>query len=215
MLVAGVALQQTRNMPSEKTRYLNVDNMPLPPAWLERLEVAARSLTREELLDTLLQAAERDLLLQFRLAARLVPLSMEETVTLLMQVSEVILHAKPFLDADAQEALAGVAEALLERGLEQIGDERVMEAAAIGLAILQALEPQLGNVSDEGHTLQRVLADTFSFLASLPHTRVQREVFPVLVLTTQQLLDAIPGDDRHYEADWKQLVQRYRQRSAE
>jgi hypothetical protein len=201
-------------MPSEKTRYLFADEMALPPAYLERLETAARLLSREDLVDTLLQAAEQDLLFQFRLAARLVPLSLDETVTLLQQALAYMRQGPTDLSARAQEALAGVADALIERGLAYAGDLRVAEAAAIGFAILVALEPQLDDVCDEGDVLQSIIADTFNYLASLPAACVPRDVFSALADTAETLLDGIAEEDRHYTDDWR-IATLYRKRAGE
>jgi hypothetical protein len=202
-------------MPSEKTRYLFADEMALRPAYLERLQTAVRLLPREDLVDTLLQAAEQDLLLQFRLAACLLPLSLDEAVTLLQQTLAYIRQRQTDLSARAQEALAGIADALIERGLAYAGDLRVAEAAAVGFAILVALEPQLDDVRDEGDTLQTIVADTFNYLASLPAACVPRDVFSALADTAQTLLDGIAEEDRYYADDWERIAALYRKRAGE
>jgi hypothetical protein len=182
---------------------------------LEPLEQAARLLSHEDLLDTLLQAAECDPLLQFRLTARLVALTMEETVTFLQQVMACVGKGQAGLSTRAQEALTGVTDVLLERGLACVADLQVTEAVATGFAILLALEPQLGTVRDEGHVLQSIIADTFNYLASLSAARVPCEVFGALADTAQTLLAGIVEDDRHYADDWERIAGLYRKRAGE
>jgi hypothetical protein len=202
-------------MPSEETRYLFADEMVPSPAHLDWLETAARLLSREDLVDTLLQAAERDLLLRFRLTALLVPLSPDETVTLLQQALASIRQGQSDLSTRAQEALGSIADALIERGLTCVGDLRVADAAAIGFAILVALEPQMDHVRDEGDVLQTIIADTFHYLTSLPAARVPGHVFAALADTAETLVDGMAEDDRHYADDWERIAALYRKRAGE
>lgn len=196
-------------MPSEKMRYLDIAEIQVPPGRLQQLQELVSGMPKVRLQKLILQVAEQDWVVQCQLVARLVPMSLEDTVSLLQQVIAYAQHGQEMLESEAQEQIEKVTDALLVRADDLADEGKIVEAATVGFAVMLAVEPQMEKVSDEGHILQHIITETISFLSALRENPADPQVFSLLAITAQTLLDSFPEEDRYYEEDWKQLVKMY------
>src|SRR5688572_15099641 len=101
-------------MSKEKKWYFTADAQMTHGDYYEALTTSITKLPRERLNDVILALADQDLDIQFQFIARLVPMSMDNTVTFLQNVVQVAQRGQDILSTDAQTDISRVTDALME-----------------------------------------------------------------------------------------------------
>lgn len=193
-------------MSKEKKWYFTADAQMTQGDFYEALTTSITQLPRESLDNVILELAKHELEIQFQFIARLVPMSMDNTVVFLQNVVQVALRGQDILDANAQAHISRVTDALMEKAKEQVEGKDLLGAGCVCFAIIKVVEPHLINVSDEGELLRVVVGDAFDLLKALPREYGDAQVFSLLALMTGTLLNETVEENRRYALEWKELV---------
>jgi hypothetical protein len=193
-------------MSKEKKWYFTADAQMTQGDYFEALTTSITQLPRERLDNVILELAKHELEIQFRFIARLVPMSMDNTVVFLQNVVQAALRGQDILDSAAQADISRVTGALMEKAKEQVGGRDLLGAGCICFAIIKVVEPHLTNLNDEGELLRVVVGDAFDLLKALPREYGDAHVFSLLALMAGTLLNETVEENRHYAREWKELV---------
>jgi hypothetical protein len=136
--------------------------------YLNLLENHINSTPLETLRSLLMEIAVDDKSLLYRLTARMVPMSKDDVIDLLNEAIEFNKGESALLNSNGQDQVAMITDALMKKAKEYVASANVLAAMRVCIGILQAIEPHLEDVTDEGHILQTIMKETHSFLQALP-----------------------------------------------
>jgi hypothetical protein len=157
------------HMNSEKiTNRPNATKEKQQSDYLDLLENHINNTPLETLRSLLMEIAVDDKSLLYRLTARMVPMSMDDVIGLLNDAIEFNKGENALLNSNAQDQVAMITDALMKKAKEYVARGNVLAAMRVCIGILQAIEPHLEDVTDEGHILQTIMKETYSFVQALP-----------------------------------------------
>jgi hypothetical protein len=122
----------------------------------------------ETLRTLLVDIAADDKNMLYRLTARMVPMSTDDVIDMLNEAIEFNKGESALLNSSAQDQVAMITDALMIKAKEYVASGDVLPAMRVCIGILQAIESHLEDVTDEGHILQTIMTETYSFLQALP-----------------------------------------------
>jgi hypothetical protein len=98
----------------------------------------------------LMEVAVDDKSLLYTLTARIVPMSMDDVIDVLNDAIEFNKGESALLNSYAQDQVAMITGALMKKAKEYVASGNVLAAMRVCIGILQAIEPHLEDVTDEG-----------------------------------------------------------------
>lgn len=99
-----------------------------------------------------------------------------------------------------------ITNAFLERGKGLIDTGNYLLAAELALAIILAIESELCFVYDEGWTYQVILFECFDHLRKIGELQLSPHIFEKIILTTTELFNNRPEEDRNYDNKWMEVI---------
>jgi hypothetical protein len=136
--------------------------------YLNLLENHINSTPLETLRSLLMEIAVDDKSLLYRLTVRMVPMSLDDVIDMLNDAFEFNRGESALLNSNAQDQVAMITDALMKKAKEHMAGGNMLAAMRVCIGILQAIEPHLEDVTDEGHILQTIMKETYSFVQALP-----------------------------------------------
>ncbi len=193
---------------SEKWRYTKFKASPFPLEnyTAQLIEIMVK---QPESFDqqTLLPLIQRERSILFERIARFVPLETAVEITALLKAF--IAEEKKGAVKISEEGELGVeiiTNAFLERGKGLIDTGNYLLAAELALAIILAIESELCFVYDEGWTYQVILFECFDLLRKIGELQLSPHIFEKIILTTTELFNNRPEEDRNYDNKWMEVI---------
>jgi hypothetical protein len=158
---------------------------------IPELEKVLSALPDQGHLTTLKEYAVEDRLLLYKMAARFLPLTYEETRALIQGIIRYEKDGDPITEA-GKENVERVTIVLMRRARAYREAGEFLKAAELAFAVLTTIEPEREEVSDDDWVYETIIEDAGDFITELAEEVTDGEVI-------QQLYEMVLG----YTKSWK------------
>ncbi|TKC07678.1 hypothetical protein [Pedobacter frigoris] len=194
-------------MKSEKMRYIDVGPFYYDiKRHVSALEKVLGALPDKGYLTTLKEYGVHDYRLLYKMAARFLPLSYDEGLSLVAGFIAAEKDSEDIITEYGEIEVEKLTDVLMQRAGSLREVDEFIAAAELALAVIMAVEPEVPHVYDEGITYQTILDDAFEFMKELVAEIDEAEVLEKLhEMTVGHFENRDPGDC-YYESQFEELL---------